>query len=214
MGDDRWEARYRASDTPWDSGVPSAELIRVLDPQRGARDLGLPSGDARAVELGCGTGTNAVWLAAQGMTVTACDLAPTALARARDRAHAAGVAARVTFIEADLLATPPPDLGGPADLVFDRGVYHVLRQIDLAAYLRVLQSVTRPGTRFVVLTGSCDDRGEGPGPPRIRAGDLCAELEPLFEVLSVERSESAPIRTPDGGVGRRPLGWTAVLARR
>src|SRR5439155_8349298 len=108
----RWDNRYKGGDTPWDTGFPSTELERSL------AEMQLPPG--RALELGCGTGTNTVWLAQHGFDCTGVDLSPRAIARARQRADEAGV--QVNFLEADLTALP--DLGGPFDFLFDRGCYH------------------------------------------------------------------------------------------
>jgi len=98
----RWEERYQKCDTPWETGQPSSELQRVL-----AEAAIQP---CRALELGCGTGASAVWLAQQGFDVTAFDLSPLAIDRARQRANEAGV--RVIFLVADVLK-PSPELTGP-----------------------------------------------------------------------------------------------------
>src|SRR5262245_56613997 len=99
---EHWEGRYRTAEPPpWDTGRPSAELQRRLG------QLTLAPG--RAIELGCGTGSNAVWLAEQGFDVTAIDISPTAIARAEERARAASVMVR--FVTADV--TELPDLGEP-----------------------------------------------------------------------------------------------------
>ena len=87
-----WEERYREGTTPWDSGLPSKELQRILTEQE--------ISDGRALELGCGTGTNAVFLAEQGFDVTAVDCASLALERARTKADDAGV--RVRWVEVDV----------------------------------------------------------------------------------------------------------------
>src|SRR4051812_46279454 len=79
----RWDERYEKGETPWDTGRPSSELLRVLAEESVTPD--------RAVELGCGTGANAVWLAQQGFDVTALDLSPLAVEQGRQRARAAGV---------------------------------------------------------------------------------------------------------------------------
>src|SRR5438270_11643617 len=92
----RWEERYRSGDTPWDTGRPSSELQRVIAEER------IPP--SRAIELGCGSGTNAVWLAKQGFEVTAVDLSPLAISRARERAVGEGVP--VCFLCADVLIVP------------------------------------------------------------------------------------------------------------
>src|SRR5438552_11989125 len=111
-----WNQRYVAGDTPWDSGQPSAELIRVL------REWNI--GPCRALEMGCGTGENAVYLAQQGFDVTAFDLAPLAVERAQAKMHEAGV--KVRLLTADVLDLP--DVGPPFSFVFDRGLYHVVRR--------------------------------------------------------------------------------------
>src|SRR5262249_31139609 len=94
----RWDERYRTGDTPWNTGRPSTELVRVVTEDQVA--------PCRAIDLGCGTGTHAVWLARQGFDVTGVDLSPAAVERARRQAEAAGVAVR--FLAADLL--DPRDL--------------------------------------------------------------------------------------------------------
>src|SRR6185437_15837797 len=75
-----WENDYRTSTgtLPWDIGTPAPELIAVLP------TLELPI--KKVLEIGCGTGTNAIWLAQQGYDVTATELAPTALDTAKKKA--------------------------------------------------------------------------------------------------------------------------------
>ncbi len=93
---DRWQARYR--DGPWLFGrEPSAWLASL--------DSVLPR-QGRALSLGEGEGRNAVWLARRGLSVTAVDFAPTALARAASLAAEACV--RLTLIEADVTRWRPP----------------------------------------------------------------------------------------------------------
>lgn len=97
-----WNQRYIDESTPWDSGEPSKELTRALD-----QKLIEP---CRVLELGCGTGTNAIFLARAGFSVTAVDLSEEALRQARSKAEAAGV--DIEFIQADVTALP--DLGEPS----------------------------------------------------------------------------------------------------
>src|SRR2546430_15940224 len=78
-----FEKPYRTGDTPWDSGVPSAELVRVLD-------AGLLPGKT-VLEIGCGTGTNAIAFARRGYRVTAVDYVEAAVQRAREKARKAGL---------------------------------------------------------------------------------------------------------------------------
>jgi methylase of polypeptide subunit release factors len=70
-----WDDRYREGNVPWDTGQPSSELQQVL--QRHSID------PCRTLEIGCGTGTNSVWLAQRGFEVTAIDLSPLAVDQAQ-----------------------------------------------------------------------------------------------------------------------------------
>src|ERR1051326_3811785 len=99
---EHWESRYRTIEPPpWDTGRPSLELQRRLS------QFPIPRGGA--IELGCGSGSQAVWLAQRGFDVTAIDISPTAIAQAELQAKKAGVAVR--FLAADV--TELPDLGPP-----------------------------------------------------------------------------------------------------
>src|ERR1700676_2864379 len=91
-----WNDRYLQGDTPWETGHPSTELQLVVQEECLA--------PCRALDLGCGTGANAVWLAQQGFAVVGVDVSPAAVERARRRAEEAGVA--VQFVAADLLDLP------------------------------------------------------------------------------------------------------------
>jgi SAM-dependent methyltransferase len=192
-----WEERYQKGDTPWDTGQPSSELRRVL-----AEDGIAP---CRAFEPGCGTGTNAVWLAQQGFDVTAADVSPLAIEQAEQRAKAAGV--RCRFLVADL-RQPPPELAGPFDFFFDRGCYHVLRRTDVQPYLRVLERLTHAGTRGLVLAGNAKEPHD-PGPPVVTEEQIRAELGSVFEIERVrefrfDRSDREPVAF---------LGWSCLLRR-
>src|SRR2546428_13123455 len=75
MGGGEFEKSYRTGETPWDSRIPSAELVCVLDE-------GLLPGKT-VLEIGCGTGTNAIALARRGYRVTAVDFVDMAVRRGR-----------------------------------------------------------------------------------------------------------------------------------
>jgi SAM-dependent methyltransferase len=193
---EHWNERYQSGFTPWDTGHPSSELQRVLLEDQ------IPPG--RAIELGCGTGTNAVWLAQQGFDVTAVDLSPLAIDRARRRAADAGI--QVHFLAADVLALP--DEGGSFPFFFDRGCYHVVRRIDADSYLRALERLTAPGSVGLVLTGNAREP-HSPGPPVVSEAEIRAELGRLFQVVRLRefRFDQSP------GDNVRFLGWSCLLRR-
>jgi hypothetical protein len=103
-----WDGSYRGGKRPlWDAGLPSGELRRVVE-----QGIVRPG---PAVDLGCGSGTDAIYLASKGFDVTAIDIAPTALSLAREKAERAGV--KVRWLLASVLSLPQLE---PFDFIFDR----------------------------------------------------------------------------------------------
>ncbi len=190
-----WNGRYASGETPWDSGIPSRELLRVID------EHGVVPG--RALELGCGTGTNAIALARKGFEVTAADCAPRALQAARDKAADSGVL--IDWIEADV-----QNFGEdwePFDFVFDRGCYHCCRRVDLAGYLRTLKNVTHDGSRVLILAGNANEQTEH-GPPRVTEDDIRSDFAGSMRIVFIRE-----FRFEDPGGIDGPLGWSILLVR-
>ncbi len=194
--DPKWNRRYLAQDTPWDMRIPSRELTRVLN-------AGLIRGHT-AFEMGCGTGTNAVFLAEHGFSVTAIDGAPLAIDQARKLAAERHVS--VEWFVGDVCQLP--DLGLTFDFVFDRGCYHCVRQVNREGYLESLQRITHTGSQFLVLTGNTNETREG-GPPRLHEQELRTDFAPLFQVDDLREFR---FDDPDGPTG--PLGWACLLTRK
>jgi len=190
-----WNQHYADKQTPWDSGVPSKELIRVLDEERIA--------PGRALEFGCGTGTNAIYLASRGFKVTGLDCSQEALAAAREKVASSGT--KVEFLEADV--TQLDRSFEPFDFLFDRGCYHAVRRGNLAGFQQTLRKVSRPGTRFLVLTGNANEQGDGP--PRVHEHEIRAELEPLFDIHWIREFR---FEVPDPPQGF--LAWSCFMTRR
>lgn len=191
-----WNQRYVEGETPWDSGVPSKELVRVL-----AQEKIEP---CRAVELGCGTGTNAIYLASHRFDVTGLDFSSAALERARKKAAEAGV--EVRLLEADL-SRLALDLE-PFDFLFDRGCYHTVRRVDVAGFLRSLKRLSRPGSRYLVLAGNANEQTTE-GPPRVHEHEIRVDLEPLFEIHWIREFRFDVPNPPEGF-----LAWSCYMTRR
>jgi SAM-dependent methyltransferase len=186
-----WENRYRTNDTPWETGRPSTELVRVV-----TEDKIVP---CPALELGCGTGTNAVWMAQRGFAVTAIDLSPLAIERARAKATAANVP--VQFVAGDL--TKAPELVGPFGFFFDRGVYHIVRTVDLAGYLRVLERSLKPGAMGLVLAGNA--KFGRTGPPIVTEDEIRGELGKVLEIVRLREFDLDPVN------GQTHLAWSCLV---
>lgn len=128
---------YRWFRMPWEIG-PRHELVDLVSAGM------LPPG--RAVDLGCGTGANALFLAQHGFDVTGIDFAPVALAKATTKATAAG--ARIRFIEDDLTALR--HRLGSFDLLVDYGTLDDLSPANRARYVTNVTPLARPNARFLL----------------------------------------------------------------
>jgi SAM-dependent methyltransferase len=128
---------YRYFRAPWDIGVRD-ELASLVESGR--------ISPCRAIDLGCGTGTNAVYLAQQGFDVTGVDYAEAAIEKARARAAAAGL--RVHFVVDDL--TDLRHVSGGYDFLLDYGTLDDLRPGQREPYLRHMLRLTHPGSRFLL----------------------------------------------------------------
>ena len=193
-----WDAHYRTGQPPWETGRHSDELQRFI-----AEENIQP---CRVIELGCGSGINAVWLAQQGFEVTAVDFSPLAIDKARRRATEDKVAVR--FILGDVLDLH--ETFEPFPFFFDRGCYHVVRRDNLQAYVRTLQQLTAPGSIGLVLAGNARSPHEpGKGPPVVSAEEIRAELGSAFEIVSLREFYFDQIE----GDGVRFLAWSCFLKR-
>lgn len=167
----RWDERYKDGTTPWDTGSPDDSFVRAV------KDGRLPGG--RALEIGCGTGTNARFFAEHGWDVTAVDLSPRAIAAAR------ALEGGVRYAVADVFAAPLPD--GPYDLVFDRGCFHTFHEAEeRAAFARRVAEALRPGGMWMSLIGSTEGPPRDMGPPRRTACQIVEAVEPELEIVALE----------------------------
>lgn len=190
-----WDELYRQGTPPWDTGKPSAEFVRIIETGFLRR--------ATALELGCGTGANAIYLAKKGFDVTAIDVSPMALERARARAEQHD--ALLHFVLGDVFRFA--QTSGQFDLVYDVGFYHCLRQTNLSGLLDLLWRVTRPGSYYLTLCGAPEPDAQL-GPPQVTEDELHDELGRLFEMVELRpfRFES-PMR--DDGFA----GWSCLMRR-
>jgi SAM-dependent methyltransferase len=116
---------------PWDSGVTPPELLNFLKDR--------PMG--RAIDLGCGTGTNVITLARFGWQVTGVDFASRAIDQARKKVKKAGVNADLRVGDVTCL----DGIGGPFSFALDLGCFHGLAGKEKGAYLRQIDRILAPG---------------------------------------------------------------------
>ncbi|WP_392674957.1 class I SAM-dependent methyltransferase [Streptomyces sp. LN785] len=134
-----WEARYRDRDRVW-SGRPNALLVREAGHLR----------PGRALDLGCGEGADAVWLASRGWQVTGADISRTALERAASHAAEAGVGERTDWARHELGETFPK---GSFDLISAQYLQSPVGLDQERIMREAAGAVTEGGTLLIVMHG-------------------------------------------------------------
>lgn len=131
---------YRLGLTVWQRPRPPADLVDLVE-----GPAALPPG--RALDIGCGTGTDTIYLATHGWKVTAIDIVPKALTTARARAATAAVTPR--FIRGDI--TRPSTLDpGDYTLILDFGCFHTLPDDQRPAYVTAITRAATPGATLLL----------------------------------------------------------------
>lgn len=149
MHSEVFEKAYQGQ-APWDIGEPQPEIVRLAE--SGAIE-------GTVLDLGCGTGENALYLAAGGHEVWGIDFIPTAIERARDKAQKRGLA--VHFEVGDALKLD--GLSRTFDTVIDSGLFHVFDDELRPRYVRSLARAVSPGGVVHLLCFSDQEPpGEGP----------------------------------------------------
>jgi SAM-dependent methyltransferase len=140
-----WNERYDSDDMPWDTGAPQSALVDAV------AEYGL---SGRVLDIGCGTGTHALWAAEQGHPAVGLDISERGIERARDRAtdHDLDVRFRVgnaLDLDADV---------GEFGTVLDSGLFHAFEAEGHAAYAEQVADILRAGGRLFIV-------GFGPDAP-------------------------------------------------
>jgi SAM-dependent methyltransferase len=200
MTEHDWNEHYAADHLPWDTGEPEPLLVEAI--QGGLAPQG------RALEIGCGTGTNALWLAAHGFDVLATDVAERAIERAKVRASGVTPTPRCSFQLHDFLneALPAPGF----QLVFDRGCFHVFSEpAEQAEFASRVARVLAPDGVWLSLIGSTEGPAREAGPPRRSARELADAIEPTLRLVTLRAIEFTGL--PGDAA---PQAWLLVAKRR
>jgi ubiquinone/menaquinone biosynthesis C-methylase UbiE len=190
-----WDASYHDGPAPWDIG-PQPAVVRLAA-------AGAFTGTV--LDAGCGSGDNALHLASLGLPVLGCDVAETALARARAKAADGGL--DVAFVWADAFHLDA--LGRTFTTVLDCGLFHTFDREEHPAYAASLASVTEPGGTVYVLCFS--DAGPDTGPHPVTQDALRAAFQPGagWDVVTIA---AARVHTRFHGDDGAPA-WLARVTR-
>ena len=137
-----FDVLYRIGRPVWDTPTPD-ELRAAIEGENA-----LPPG--RALDLGCGTSTNVIYLARHGWDATGVDFSAKAIRLATQKAEGVPGA---TFVVADVTELAKSGISGPFDLAVDNGCYHTLAADQKSAYVREVAAVMKPGAPLMMWEG-------------------------------------------------------------
>ncbi len=192
-----WDASYTDGPAPWDVGGPQPAIVRLASERAFSGEV---------LDAGCGTGENALHVAALGLPVLGVDVAETALAIARAEATKRGIVAE--FAPAD--AFHLEHLGRTFDTVLDCDLFHAFDHDEQLRYATSLAAVTTPGGTLYVLCFRDDGPETGPHP--VRPEDLRAAFndDRAWNVITIDPDR---VRTRYHGDNGAPA-WLATIERR
>ena len=133
---------YRLGFTPWDGHPLSPTLVELVE------GTAAPA-TSTALDIGCGTGDNAIYLARHGWQVTGVDYVDKPLEEARKKAATADVS--VDFVKADATRLSSGGIGSGFGLIVDNGCLHGMNDDDRDAYAREVTALAAPNCRFVIV---------------------------------------------------------------
>lgn len=160
-----WEERYGSQPSIW-SGRPNPQLVAE------ATDLS----PGRALDAGCGEGSDVLWLAAAGWRVTGVDFSATALARGAEQAKSLGLDERISWVQADLTQWAPE---GRFDLVSAQFMHHP--EAERTALFERLAAAVAPGGTLLIVGHHPSDLETGA--PRPKVPGMFYPAEEIAEIL-------------------------------
>ena len=195
--EDRFNEHYKEGSAPWDIGKPDFNLIQTVTTT--------PIAPCKALEVGCGTGDNAIWLSQQHFTVVGVDASEIAIEKARDKA--AKTNASCTFAVLNILKSHAD--GAPFGFAFDRGCFHTVDSPqERQSFAEQINRHLGENGLWLSLIGSADEQRLSEGPPKRTARDIVSAVEPYFEILSLVSSHfEAHLPDPPGA-------WVCLMRKR
>jgi SAM-dependent methyltransferase len=184
---------------PWDIGKPQAPFAAIADRVTGP-----------VLDAGCGTGENALFLAARGRRVIGIDFVEEAIRRARRKAAERNLS--VEFLVKDALTLS--DWGERFNSIIDSGLFHVFSDDDRRRYVQGLTHLVRPDGQLFLLCFSDQEPGTE-GPRLVSRQELYDAFAAGWEVESVQsvqleiNPEFTEAKFSEGG----PWAWFAILRR-
>jgi SAM-dependent methyltransferase len=183
--DDRlkmFSQRYAAQDAPWDTGITPPEIVQIV--------AQLPPG--RALDLGCGTGTNMRYLLQRGWEADGVDFVPQAVAVAQARLLGFSPGICTIFCHDVTRLGQLKGLRAPYDLVIDIGCGHGFTPAEQQKYAQDIATLTATGgTLMLYAHQPAEDQSVGWSPPDVRR-TFAASFELNWQVFSDDTTSGSP----------------------
>jgi methyl halide transferase len=195
--EDRFSERYREGSAPWDIGQVDFNLVHAVTT--------VPISPCKALEIGCGTGDNAIWLAQQGFNVVAVDAAEIAIEKAKEKVARANVTC--TFAALNILKSAVE--GSPFGFAFDRGCFHTMDSAsERKSFAKQVSRHLGDNGLWLSLIGNADEERLTEGPPTLTAREIVGAVEPYFEILSLTSGHF------DAHLAAPPRAWVCLMRKR
>jgi ubiquinone/menaquinone biosynthesis C-methylase UbiE len=180
---------------PWDIGRPQGEFVKLADEGRITGDV---------IDLGCGTGENAIMFAARGNRVIGIDSAPLAIAKARAKAKERGSSAKFVVADAMDLAS----LEVSFDVATDCGLFHTFSDRERGVFAKSLWRILKPGGKYYMLCFSELEPADWGGPRRVTKDEIVKTFHAGWRVDSITNARFEAFHLGEGG-----RAWLSCLTR-
>lgn len=174
---------YRFGFAEWDINAPQPDLVRLEE------SGGIPG--SALLDVGCGSGDNAIYLASKGYAVTGIDASASGIREARVKSRNAGI--HVEFLVADVLHLDyyirnQYQLAEPFDCVIDSGLFHGFRGNDIADYVNNISLVLKPGGRLIIHCFNEEAPREFLGPRQVSRKELAETFSDGWSIKDIQKA--------------------------
>jgi ubiquinone/menaquinone biosynthesis C-methylase UbiE len=178
-----WDTIYKTQDTPWDMEEPDEYLLNLV-----THGVIKP---CKALDIGCGTGNEVIFLAKQGFNAVGVDISTLAVNIARRKATEENV--RCHFYVGDALHLPNL-LKERFEFVLDRACFHFVDPRDRKRYISSVKNVMADNAKFLLIASSSDYDVNISGPYKFSKSDLTSIFGRDFRILRMEIATLKPHR--------------------
>ena len=190
-----FEQRYQEGVPPWEIGRPQSWVVELFDQEAFEGDV---------LDVGCGTGENALYLSSKGLSVIGVDFSRTAIELAQEKAEQRRLKPLFRVGNALKLSL----LKRTFDTAIDSALFHVFTDKERLLYAESLASILRPkGVAYVVCFS--EKEPEGWGPRRVTQGEIRRTFQKQFDIALIQRA------TYETNLRAEPVqAWLSCLQRK